>query len=86
MSVGNGVSETYKVVAVFQVASYGQLAGSVALRGPFAPVEGVDGPGSQVIAGTGLSIGEIISVRAVMAIRHARVGSGPDISEAERGV
>lgn len=57
--IRNPVNSTYKVVAVFEVASQSNLASTVALWPPLAPIESVDGPGCKIVAGAGLCIREL---------------------------
>jgi len=77
---------TYEVVTVLEVAANGKLAGAVALGPPLAPVEGIYGPGSQVVAGPRLGVDQVVAHRPGGAVRHARVGAWPDVGEAKRRV
>lgn len=71
-------------MSILEIAPDSYLSGAIALRPPFAPVKSIYSPGSQVIAGPGLSIGWVISRAAGRTVRHARVGTWPNVGEAQR--
>lgn len=74
---------TYKVVPIFEVASNGNLAGSIALGLPFTPVKGIKSPWRQIIARAGLHVGKFILKGPGRAVRQGRVGSGTDVGQAQ---
>lgn len=77
-----GLGVTYKIVAVFEIAGDGNLAGSVAVGLPLAPVVGIEGPWRKVIARAGLHVGNLILEGARRTVRHGRVSSRSDVGEA----
>lgn len=50
----------YEIVAVFEITGNGNLAGSVALGLPFAPVISVEGPWRKVVTGGLLHVGDLV--------------------------
>lgn len=77
------VNNTYKVVAIFEVAADGNLASAVALWPPLAPVKGIDGPGRKIVAGSRLGVGGFVAHGIGRAVGHARVGARANVGQAQ---
>lgn len=73
----------YKVVSILKVAADSNLAGTVPLGSPFAPIKGIHSPRCEIIAGARLGVNDVVAHAAGGGVRHARVGAGTNVGQAQ---
>ena len=78
--------QTDKIMTILEIASDGHLAGAIALRRPFTPVERVRCPWRHVVAGPGRCVLHGKVHTAGQAVGQSRVGAWSNISQTKRGV
>ncbi len=83
MTVASAANSTYKIVTILEVAANSNLAGTITLGCPFAPIKGIDSPGCEIIAGARLGVYDVVAHTAGRAVGHARVGAGTNVGQAQ---